>query len=234
MFRSRKALQVADVSREISVAPSTAHRLLQTLRFRGFVVQDSASKLYVAGPALLDVGLSAVRDHDVGAAARPFVAAVAEKLGETTHLAVLRGASVVFLDSVETIRPLRVGSRTATSIPAHATSAGKVLLAELSTASLRSLLPNRVLTKVTERTITDRTTLESELTVIREQGYALNVEESESDVSAVAVAIPAPPHVEPASISVSIPTSRFESTNLGEVVSALSKAARSVGERLGA
>src|SRR5882757_5362440 len=65
MLRSHKSIRVAQAGREIGVAPSTAHRLLQMLQYHGFVQQDPSSKAYVAGPALIDLGLAAIRGRDV-------------------------------------------------------------------------------------------------------------------------------------------------------------------------
>ncbi len=65
LFRDRKKLRVSEAGRAIGVASSTAHRLLDTLRYHGFVQQDAESRAYEPGPALTALGLAAVRELDL-------------------------------------------------------------------------------------------------------------------------------------------------------------------------
>ena len=61
LFREQSTLRVADASRTLGVAPSTAHRLISMLQYHGFVQQDPRSKAYRAGTALAQIGLAVVR-----------------------------------------------------------------------------------------------------------------------------------------------------------------------------
>jgi DNA-binding IclR family transcriptional regulator len=71
--------------------------------------------------------------------------------------------------------------------PAHATSAGKALLAQLTTEQVCALYPQERLTGVTEHTVTSRTALLTELARIRALGHADSVGESVFGMNAVAV-----------------------------------------------
>lgn len=136
MLREQSHIRVSDASRAIGVARSTAHRLLAMLQHHGFVQQDPFSRAYIAGPALLDFGLAALRDRDIRTHARPFLEALGRESGETVHLAILQGGSdVLFLDCVESMKAVRVGNRTGLILPAHCSSAGKALLAALPPAA---------------------------------------------------------------------------------------------------
>src|SRR5207244_6929023 len=105
-------------------------------------------------------------------------------------------------------RALRVGSRTGVVLPAHATSVGKAVLAELPRERLHELYPAERLPGMTPNTTTSRRKLEAELALVREQGYATNVGESEPDVSAVGVAIRNGRGSPRMGISVAVPLSR--------------------------
>jgi DNA-binding IclR family transcriptional regulator len=76
-------------------------------------------------------------------------------------------------------------------MPAHCTSTGKAMLAELSTEQLHKLYPQAELPGLTEQSIRSRTLLEKEIAAIHKRGYATCSEESEEGVSSVAVAFPA-------------------------------------------
>ena len=65
LFRDHQELRLSDVSSEIGVSPSTAHRLLQMLVHHDFVHQRGERGTYTAGPALLEIGYGAVRSLDL-------------------------------------------------------------------------------------------------------------------------------------------------------------------------
>jgi DNA-binding IclR family transcriptional regulator len=98
--------------------------MLSTLLAEGFVRQDPVAKTYGPGRRMLEVGLSALRNLDVRSAARPQLEQLRDELGETVHLVLLEGTHILFVDSVESIRAVRVGSRTGMQMAAHCTAAG--------------------------------------------------------------------------------------------------------------
>lgn len=226
LLRDRGSLSLTAVSEELGVAPSTAHRLLGTLAHRGYVRQDPESRAYRSGRALLQLALGATAGLDVRGAARPELEGLAATVGETVHLARLEGDHVVFLDSVESTRAVRVTSRVGTALPAHCTASGKVLLAGMGVEEVRALLPDP-LPQVTPRTRTSRDALERELVRIRRNGFATNFGESEPDLSAVAVAIEGE-RLDRLSVTISTPRVRLEP----DVVRAQASAARETRARI--
>lgn len=221
ILQSRRHIRVIDVSRELGVAPSTAHRLLTIFeRFR-FVEQASSHGRYAIGPALVEVARSLSRHRDIEMVLSPHVNALATELNETVHSCVLRGDKVLFLESVECSHVVRAVSRTGRALPAYATASGKALLAELSDAELLRLFPREELTRLTRKTITKRSTLVAELRRIRERGYATNLSESERDFAACAAVVRDRQGIARASIVVAGPAvrlRRFESGHLAATV----------------
>jgi DNA-binding IclR family transcriptional regulator len=232
MFRERRSVRIADASREMDVARSTAHRLMQMLQYHGFIEQDPESKAYVAGPALVEVGLSVVRDLDVRAVARPYLNELVEELEETAHLVQRRGRDIIFVDTIESPRLVRVGGRTGTLLPAHSTASGKTLLAGMAPDDFRKLYPERKLKALTERTTTSRKDLEDELERVRDVGYATNFGEGEADVAAVAVAVGGHGGEPLASISVSPPLARLTEDMVPRFASVLQDVAVRMSSRL--
>ena len=111
------------------------------LAHHGFVTPGPRTATYRAGPALLDVGLAAVRQLDVRGVCRPLLESLAAETGETVHCGVLDGATIRYVDAVESTRVLRVAGRTGMVLPAHCSAAGKALLARLDPEQLRTALP---------------------------------------------------------------------------------------------
>lgn len=232
MFRDHKQLRLADITESLGVAHSTAHRLMAMLLYRGFVQRDGASKIFSAGPTLLEVGLTVVRSLDIRTAARPILQRLREELGETIHLAALEGHDVRFLDAVESEKALRVTARTGRLLPAHCTSVGKALLAELSTAQLRLMFPKGKLTGMTEHSITSRRELERELETARMQGFATNREEFEAGVGSVGVVVRDGTNTAVAALSVSAPVSRLSDSMQTQAVHVLTAASADLGALL--
>ncbi|TDE14286.1 IclR family transcriptional regulator [Jiangella asiatica] len=232
MFAHRKSIRLTDVSAALGVAHSTAHRLTAMLVYRGFIAREPDSKLFVAGPALLDIGLAVVRSLDLRTVARPSMERLARAVGETVHLAVREGSNVRFLDAVESDRALRVSGRTGRMLPAHATSVGKALLAELDDDALRELLPQRRLESVTEATLTTMAGLRRELERVRAVGYARNSGESEEGVGSIGMVV-RKAGVPAAAMSIAVPLTRLTDDLLSQWVDALREATTEVGDRLG-
>ena len=221
LFRDRESIRVSEVAADLGVARSTAHRLLTVLLSYGFVGQDTVSRAYVPGPRLVELGMSVARTTDMLSVMHPFLERLSAMTDETVHLIVLEDSSCRFVDSVESRRPLRVTGRVGVTYPAHATSGGKALLAQLDERELRRLYPKRQLATLTDRTLSQRDDLLAQLEQIRRQGYAVNHGESTAGISAVAMVQHSASGKAPAALASSAPDGRLTEDRLAEFVSAL-------------
>ncbi len=228
-FKERESFGVSEAGELLGVAPSTAHRLLSMLQYRGFAIQDDETRIYRPGPALIDIGLKTVRDMSLLRQARPVLERLGERLDETVHLLVREGAEVRFVDGTESSRALRVTSRIGLVLPAHCTAGGKALLAVLDVAALRELYPSSTLVGLTARSMRRRSDLERELEIVRERGYASNDGESEDDVTAIGVAVSDHRGRQRAAIAVALPTVRASSERLREIAVAANQGAHELG-----
>lgn len=232
MLRERELIRVAEASETLGVVRSTAHRLLAMLQYRGFVQQDPDTKAYRAGPAMIEIGLSVVRQLDIRHHLRPYLERLSEEVGETVQLITLEGASAVFIDSVESPKALRTSSRIGSSYPAHTTSGGKALLAELTPARLAELYPSEKILQATPRSISSRSELLRELARVRARGYGTNRAESEDDIAAVAVVVRNAFGQARAAIAVSAPVFRLDESMEPEVAEILKRIAVDAASQL--
>jgi IclR family transcriptional regulator, acetate operon repressor len=227
----RGSVSVSAAAEHLGVARSTAHRMLATLLAEGFVRQDPVTKTYGPGRRMLEVGLAALRNLDVRAAARPELESLRDELGETVHLVLLEGTHILFVDSVESNRAVRVGSRTGMTMPAHCTAAGKAILAALPPAALDEYLAGMP-AGLTPNSLEGVDAVRGEIALTAERGWATNYEESEDGLSAVAVAVPEPSGIVRSSITVSLPAERLRPERAPEVAEAAGRTAQAVGTRL--
>ncbi|WP_168140691.1 IclR family transcriptional regulator [Mycolicibacterium frederiksbergense] len=151
---------------------------------------------------------------------------------ESTYLGTLDGPMVRYIDAIESSKGLRVAPRLGQLLPAHCTSTGKAMLAQLSTDELRSIYPAEDLEILTPRSISNRTALEAELARVARRGFAVTNEESEESVSAVAVALPADRTPTLLAVNVSMPSIRLNRDELRSIADTLSKTVAEAVEEL--
>jgi DNA-binding IclR family transcriptional regulator len=230
LLRKRKELRVTECATELGVARSTAHRMLVMLEHYGFLQRAPGGRSYRSGEALLALGLSAVNNLDIRARARPFMESLRDRVDETIALVLLEGRNVRFVDAVETTRALRVGGQVGLLLPAHATSAGKAILAAMAPSALRELYPDDALPGRAGAPLATRTQLEEDLAEVRRTGYAVAYNESDVDIGAVGVTIPDGPHHGRAALAIAAPASRLTP----QLTQTWAQAARETAQRIGA
>jgi DNA-binding IclR family transcriptional regulator len=232
LFAEQSEARVADVSEFLGVARSTAHRLLAMLVAYEFVEQDPETRAYRAGSALVQIGLVASQNLDFRSHVRPFMEKLAGETRETAHIVILRGRDAFFIDSVESTQAVKTGSRIGISYPAHATAAGKALLAELPRESLLDLYPHEQLQTVGGKTIGRRSRLEQELERVRRLGFGTNVGETDAEVSAVAAVVRNSAGRARCALTVAAPTSRMTDEKLGLLAAAVLETCRAASRSL--
>ncbi len=218
LFREQPRVRLTDACKYLGVAHSTAHRLLAMLAHHGFVQQEPVTRAYIAGPALVEVGLAVVGSLNVREQARPLMEELAVETGETVHLGVLEGDQVRYVDAVESERALRVVARTGTLVSAHCTSLGKALLGQLTDQQVAALYPESAepFSARTEKSITTQAKLLKEVARARARGYAVNAGETEDDVGSVAIAF-RDFAGRPAAIAVAAPMSRLTTARISHI-----------------
>lgn len=219
MLQLEGPLTVTEVARRLDVANSTAHRLLAMLVYRDFAVRD-ADRNYRVGPVLELATHSQSAAARLRSAALPHLHRLVELLDESANLTVRTGDTVRFIASVESRQILRVGSREGMVFPAHRTTSGLLLLAELPPDQLAALYTaDRYDHRPADRP--DLDALRAELARVRRNGFAVNQGRSEHGVVAVGVCVHAPDGEVVAGLSVSMPSARYEKERLPALVGTL-------------
>ena len=220
LLAERDQLRVSDVATELGIALSTAHRLLSTLRQRGFVEQEP-NRTYVKGPSFALLAGQVAPGLPVEQLLRPYVEKLRDEVDETVHLALPDGASHLrFVLSVESSQSLRVGSREGARLPVHRTSGGKAILAALPPQELAKRLaadgPDSL-----GLGPADAARLRRELSGVRRQGYGVNKAESERGIAAVGIAMLGVDRSPVGALSISVPTVRLNPVRLREMAGRL-------------
>ncbi|MDP9295493.1 MAG: IclR family transcriptional regulator [Actinomycetota bacterium] len=206
---------------------SSVHRTLAALRGREFAVQQDDGR-YLAGSELLRVAFDFYDRVDVRVVLRPLLLRLRDELNETVHLGVLQGADVVYLDKLESLHPIRLTSTVGGRNPAHCTAVGKALLAWAypNEEELRDWIARfRPLARPTPASITQSNALAREMARIRSDGFARDMEESETGVRCLAAPVFLGSPRPRAAVSVSAPRERLSSARIRAIAPILLRAA---------
>jgi IclR family pca regulon transcriptional regulator len=189
----RPLIGVSDLSRELALSRSTAHRYIATLARLGYLQQDPDSKRYRLGPKVLDLGFSAINSMDVRDISAPYLRQLSDETQHTVNLAILDGVDVVYIERCRTALPgqrdidlnLHVGSR----LPAYCTAMGKAILAFVPEERLTQIIEDIDFAPRGPHTLTDATAFREELAKIRATGIAVNDEELAYGLRSIAAPI---------------------------------------------
>jgi DNA-binding IclR family transcriptional regulator len=186
---SEGELGVTELSRRLKLHKNNVFRLLATLETRGYVEQDKDTGNYRLGMKTFEV--SSVFAHHLGLVrqARPVLEQLAQATGEAAYLGVLEGPAVVCVDLVDSSQPVRVVSQLGRRVPAHAAAVGKAQLAYRSPEEREEWWKRTPPAAVTPRTITDPGHLADDLARVAERDLAVEDEELEPGVRAVAAPV---------------------------------------------
>lgn len=178
-----------DIAARVKLPRQTVHRVLNQLESAGLIVRDPARDRFSVGPQLSELALSALYSENQNTPVLNILQELVNDLQETCNVGILRGLDFVYIERIECDWPLRMNLTEGSSLPAHCTAGGKVLLAYLPARLRHSLLKSATLKPNTEKSITDIAQLEKECTQVRERGYALTVEELCAGIIGAAVPV---------------------------------------------
>ncbi len=223
---------VSAIARELGVHRSTAFRLLATLEGRRFVVQETHRGTYSLGAGALRIAGAVALRIDPSREAQEICDEATARLGETSNVAILvDGAAVNIAQTTGTssvaVRDQYVGQRT----PLHATSSGKALLAYADDDQWQRAAQS--LQRFSDTTIVRPADLRSELTLIRERGWASALAEWQEHTNAVAVPVFATDGSVTAALSVTAPAFRMPPESLPALAGELRGLAQELSRRLG-
>ncbi|MFJ8106552.1 IclR family transcriptional regulator [Streptomyces sp. NPDC096132] len=185
ILAERKSIRVREAAGLLGLSEPTAYRLLSALHARGWVTQDHSHVYHWSagfGPPS-----APPRPPSVEAAVLPFLAEISEVTGHSVNFCILEGNGVRSLVGMSS-RRCRLPSRDGWLLPAHSTSSGHVLLADLPEQELLELYPLGVPGNPRDPGF-DLRELRRRIALVRRRGWALNDEVSERGIIALAVPV---------------------------------------------
>lgn len=208
-------LALAEVARTVDLAPSTVHRLLQTLQANRFV-RESATGQWQVGVASFEIGSAFFVARDWVGDLHPALVELSH-MGETSNLGTLDGDEVIFIGQVECQEVMRMVAPLGSRAPAWASGVGKAILATLNDRERRESLPAELGPAFTSTTLTDHAELDRDLAQAKSRGYVLDMEERNPGLRCVAAPVFDEFGQAQVAISLSGPASRMSGERLEQL-----------------
>lgn len=214
----RGPISALECAKECRINRTVAHRLLSTLAQRLYVIKGPDG--YIVGPSVLALG-DASKTSLVGVA-KPEMAKLAARVGETVVLQAIVGKEAVVVDqAVDTSHIVVVRHNPGSRHPLHQGASGLAIMAHLSPQTIESLLSG-----ISE---SEALAIRQKLTTIRSKGFAHTKDELQLGVHGLAAPILTYGEC-PASIAILVPKSRAD--QLADQVGALRETAGAIGRLL--
>ncbi|SAK62395.1 IclR family transcriptional regulator [Caballeronia ptereochthonis] len=226
-----KPVTIPVLAEQVGLTKSNTHRTLQTLAHAGYATRDETTGNYRSTFKLFELGAKQMAQIDVRQFAAVHMRALVDLTQETVHLSILDGASVVYVDKIESAQPVRAYSVLGGHAPAYCVATGKILLAHQTQEFLARHLIN--LTAYTKATITDLQALKTELARAAANGYAINRGEWRDSVGGVAAPIFDAFGLPAAAIGISGPLERLSVKRMKELAPAVQNAALNISRAMG-
>ena len=229
LARSRDGKGVSELSRELGLTKSNTFRLLQTLTTLGYA-QNSDSKAYLATMKVWQVGQAVVENLRLPEIAAPELQRLSKETGETIYLAVPDDISVIYVEKIDSTKPIRSWTPKGGSAPMHCVGTGKALL-----AARYDLLRDRIrnhLTKFTDKTITSIKRLDADMAATQARGYAIDTGEYRERILSFGAAIRLPNGDPIAAVGVSAPDVNVPEGRSEEICELIRHAAEGLTRKL--
>ena len=220
---------VSDLSRALGLTKSNTFRLLQTLAALGYV-RHEADKTYSATLKTWQVGRTVVENLNLRAAAAPMMKYLAEQTTETVYLAVRDGLKVVYIDKIESVKPIRSWNPIGGSAPLSCVGTGKSMLAE-NYAMLRDrVVPE--LTAYTDKTLVDLAALDRDMVQTKMRGYAVDTGEYRANIYSLGAAITLSGNEVVGALGISVPDVNLTDGDIDRFGALVKHAAEAVSQSL--
>ncbi len=231
---SGREMQLREIAETTGLNVSTCHHLLSTLVKRGYAGQNPRGRTYFVGSKVLELSDGRLRQFSILDVAMPALHDLNRATGESIHLAVMQGYDLTTLAKLDSTRPIRVATDgIGKANAAHATATGKAILAWLPETEIARVIAEKGLSRFTDRTITGIADLMEELRHVRRNGYAIDREEFQPDVTCIGAAIRDHTGAVIGSLSSSMPDTRATGEHFELVREAVRNTATILSELLG-
>nr|WP_152545374.1 IclR family transcriptional regulator [Microbacterium sp. CH12i] len=221
------------IARELELPRSTVYHLLATLAQHGFVLHLREQQRWGLGTSAFELAGGYMRQQPLARLGRPLIAALADRVGESAHLAMMSGADVLYIVEERAPRRPTLVTEVGVRLPAHLTATGRAMLAALPREQVRALYPDATAFPTRTGLGPGRPSeLRDILRGIRTAGFATEDGEVSTGLSSVGVAVIDHSDWPVAAVAVTWPEDRAAPRDITAIAAAVSDTAHELARRL--
>jgi DNA-binding IclR family transcriptional regulator len=142
LAHQRGPVAARTIADHLALPRSTVYHLLAAMSAHGFVVHLESDRRWGLGTAAFELAGGYARQEPLARLGRPLVAALADRTGESAHLAVMTGRDVLYIVEERAPRRPALVTDVGVRLPAHLTATGRAMLALLPREQVRALYPD--------------------------------------------------------------------------------------------
>ncbi|MBY6062575.1 IclR family transcriptional regulator [Microbacterium esteraromaticum] len=142
LARRPAPVAASSLARDLGIPRSTIYHLLATLETHGFVVHLPQERRWGLGTSAFELAGGYARQEPLARLGRPVIAALADQVGESAHLAVMSGRDVLYIVEERAARRPALVTDVGVRLPAHLTATGRAMLSMLPQSQVRALYPD--------------------------------------------------------------------------------------------
>lgn len=229
-------LSLAEIARLSGLTKPTAYRLLRALEKEGFLTRNEHNledKDYMLGLRLFELGNLVAEGMEIRKIALPYMEELRNEINEVVHLVILDRNEAVYVERVETDRPVKLFTRIGLRTPLYAGSAPRLLLAYMNDNEKEEILKNLKLSPFTKTTVKNIDTLRELLIEIKQNGYSISNGEFVPGTMGMSVPIKNYTANVIASLTVAIPGDHFTEGQTTEIITRLRFTAEEISRKCG-
>ncbi|SDH17456.1 transcriptional regulator, IclR family [Alteribacillus persepolensis] len=201
-------LGVSELAEKLGLALSTTHRLLATLAEEDFVVKNPATNKYTIGLSVLQLTNTVTEQIKIIKESYPILKQLTEDTGESSHVGILDGSQVIYLQKVDGIYPVKLDSYLGKRNPIHCTSSGQIILAFQPDHIVEEILQPPLPT-YTPFTLTNKHDIYEKLKKARQMGVVTSDQEFRHNIYSIGAPIYKDSRHVVASINIAGPVKRI-------------------------
>jgi DNA-binding IclR family transcriptional regulator len=229
---AQEPVNVAALMRASGYPRPTVHRIVAALIAEGLLVERLQGGTLALGPRLIQLASRSWGRSELRLAAVDELKRLRDQTGETVHLAVPNGASMVYIEKLESPSAVRMASRIGTSVSLHATAVGKAYMAALDDKALKALMKGLPMPRYTGNTMVEPAALLAQIGETRARGWSVDNEENEAGIFCFGAVIRGATGVPVAAISVSTLVFRQKEHPEQAYAAPLLEACHTISERI--
>ena len=189
LAKSRQPLKISEMADALQIPRTTVYRLIGSLENGGFVRRVGDGSAYFLSLKFLQIAEIVRESLELRRIAVPLMERLRDDLNLAVHLVVRDGDEAVYVEKVESKRPVRLFTQVGLRVPLHVTACPRILLAYCSDEEINKYVARIKMVKYTPATVADPVALWERIRQIRRTGYSVAWGELEPETAAVAVPV---------------------------------------------